>query len=200
MLIGLVGQIGSGKSEVAAIFKKFGACVISADKIGREVVDNNPAVLKKLIKSFGPEIVTTFGRLKRKHLGRLAFSDTAAKSKLDAIVHPYLLKELARQSKKALRNNNLVIIDAALLVDWGWHKRVDLTILVHAKREILISRLRRKGYTKTEALNRLKLQKSYSELKKAADLIVYNNGSIAELQQKVLRIINRLTQNGLTLY
>ncbi len=199
MLIGLVGQIGSGKSEVAAIFRKFGAHIISADKIGKDVVEKNPVVLKRLIKTFGPEILTPSGRLRRKRLGCLAFAGEKSKARLNAIVHPYLLKELTRQSKAANRKYKLVVIDAALLVDWGWHKKVDLTILVHAKKEILVSRLIKKGYSRGEALERLKSQLSYSALRKASDLVISNNGTLKDLRPKVERIVNRLARNGLTL-
>lgn len=199
MLIGLVGHIGSGKSEVAAIFKKSGAYVISADKIGKEVVDRNPVILKRLVKAFGLEIITSTGRLRRRYLARLSFANATNTAKLNAIVHPYLLTELTRQTKEARRKYHMVIIDAALLVDWGWHKRVDLTILVHAKREVLVSRLQEKGYSKSDALQRLRSQKSLAELKKASDLVIVNNGSKKDLKFRVSGIINRLTRKKLTL-
>ena len=199
MLVGLVGQIGSGKSEVAAIFREFGAFIISADKIGKDVVEKNPAVLKRLARTFGSDILTPSGRLRRKRLGRLAFAGEKSMARLNAIVHPYLLKELARQSKAASRKYKMVVIDAALLVDWGWHKKVDLTILVHAKKEILVSRLIKKGYSRQEALERIRAQQTYSTLRKASNLVISNNGTIKDLRPKVERIVNRLTRNGLTL-
>lgn len=75
MLIGITGQIGAGKTEAAKIFAECGAYVISADKIGRDVVEKKPEVLARLIKAFGDDILTPKGNLRRKYLARLAFAD-----------------------------------------------------------------------------------------------------------------------------
>ncbi len=188
MLIGITGQIGTGKSEVAAILKKHGAFIISADKIGLEVVESNPAIIRRLIRAFGYEIVTKSGRLRRKKLARLAFSSEENKRKLNQIVHPALLKSLGQQVRSALKKHTLVVVDAALLVDWGWHKKVDLTILVHAGKNIKIARLLKKGFTRKEAIMRLKLQLKYSGLREHSDVVILNNKTKKQLEKRV-RII-----------
>ena len=194
MLIGVTGQIGTGKTVVANYFKKHGAFVISADKIGRDVVENNTAVLKKLVKEFGSVIVTKSGRLQRRKLGRIAFSSEENKKRLNRIVHPPLLKELQRQVNSAKKNHNCIVIDAALLIDWGWHKKVDLTILVHAGEKIKISRLLKRGFSAEEALERLKSQLKYSQLRKCTDIVVFNNKSIGSLEKKIQKILTKLPE------
>jgi dephospho-CoA kinase len=194
MLIGITGQIGTGKTEVANLFKKYGAHVISADEIGKNVVEKNPAILKQLVSEFGPEILTDSGRLRRKKLGVIAFSSDKNKERLNRIVHPPLLKELHQRVKSAKKNYKCVVIDAALLIDWGWHRKVDLTILVHAGREIILNRLSRKGFSREEAKMRLKSQLKYSTLRKCTDIVIFNNKSIESLERKVQRILTKLTE------
>jgi len=191
MLIGIVGQIGAGKSTATDILKKNGAAVISADDIGRDVVENNPAVLNKLAKTFGPDILTPSGRLRRRKLGEIAFASDHTKQQLNRIVHPPLLKELARRVKAARKTHDLVVIDAALLIDWGWDRKVDLTILIHAGREIQIKRLRARGYSIAEARQRLKSQLAYRSLRAHADLAILNNTTPAQLEKKIRRLLKR---------
>jgi dephospho-CoA kinase len=199
MIIGIVGQIGSGKSEVAKIFEKYGGHLISADKIGKEVIEKNPVILRRLVNAFGREILTNGGRLKRRRLGKLAFASGENKIKLNKIIHPYLLRELSRQVKAAIKESELVIIDAALLIDWGWNEKVDFTILVRCSHKTTESRLLKKGYSHNEIRNRRDSQLSNSLMKRYADFIVSNNDSIDYLEVKVKKIIKKLCRKGLTL-
>jgi dephospho-CoA kinase len=192
VLIGIFGQIGSGKSEVARIFKAMGAYVISADLIGKDVVEKNRQVLKKLAITFGDKILTPTDKLRRRKLGEIALASEKNKNKLNKIVHPYLLKELSRQAKEASRKYKIVVIDAALLIDWGWDKKVDKTILVHAGDKVKISRLIKKGYSIKEARMRIKAQLKYSALRRHADIVIFNNRSLASLKKRVEKIFNKL--------
>jgi len=155
------------------------------------VVENNPAVLNKLAKTFGPDILTPSGRLRRRKLGEIAFASDHTKQQLNRIVHPPLLKELARRVKAARKTHDLVVIDAALLIDWGWDRKVDLTILIHAGREIQIKRLRARGYSIAEARQRLKSQLAYRSLRAHADLAILNNTTPAQLEKKIRRLLKR---------
>jgi dephospho-CoA kinase len=192
MLVGITGLIGAGKTEVADIFRKGGAYVISADQIGKKVVKSHPLLLLRLARAFGPEILTPSGRLRRKKLGDLAFASLEKKKKLEKIIHPILLRELSLKSKEALKKRRLVVIDAALLVYWGWHKKVDFLILVHATEKIRLARLIKAGYGKKEALARSKSQLPFSLQKRCADFVIYNNGSRESLEAKVEKIRKRL--------
>ena len=196
MLIGLTGLIGAGKSEVARIFKKNWAFVISADKIGKDVVDNNKTILKKLIQIFGQDIISKSGHLNRKKLGQLAFSSECCKEKLNSIVHPALLKELSAQVKEAKKMFDIVVIDAALLIQWGWDKKVDKTILVDTILRKRIQRLKAKGYTGDEVRRRTKSQLKLSELSGRADYILTNNSTRKILEKKVENIIAGLSKRG----
>jgi len=196
MLIGLTGLIGSGKSEVARIFENNGAFVISADKIGKDVVENNKSILGKLVKVFGNEILSKSGQLNRKRLGLVAFSSEKNNEKLNKIVHPVLLKELSAQVKQAIEKHDLVIIDAALLIYWGWDKKVDKTILVDTILRKRIQRLKARGFTEAEVKNRSKSQPKLPELYKWSDYIITNNTTLKILEKKVINIIDGLPKRG----
>ena len=196
MLIGITGQIGTGKSEVARLFEKHGAYVISADQIGREVVEQNRVVLRELVRAFGAEILTPSGKLRRRLLGELAFATPASKRRLDKIVHPRLLRKLGRQTSLALKKHALVVVDAALLIDWNWDKKVQYTVLVHSRNEIKAARLLKKGYSRAEIITRIRSQKDFIELRKHADFIIHNNKSLDSLEVQVEKLIEKLKRNG----
>lgn len=193
MRIGITGQIGTGKSEVAAIFKNYGAIVISADEVGKDVVENDRRVLQRLALEFGKDILTPTGRLKRRELGKRALNSSVNKKKLNGIVHPPLLKELERRVKAAEKRAGLIVIDAALLIDWGWQKKVDLTVLVHAGRDIKIARLVKKGYTPDEARMRLSSQMKYQDLRRESDLVILNNKDKKHLRKRVEEILQKIS-------
>ena len=189
MLIGLTGLIGSGKSEVARLFEKNGAFVISADKIGKDVVENNSSILGKLVKTFGQEILSKSGKLNRKRLGRIAFSSEENTEKLNKVVHPALLKEMSKQVKNAKKKYDIVIIDAALLVYWGWDKKVDKTILVDTTRLRRTQRLKSRGFTDSDVRARTKSQLRLAEFYKRSDYIIKNNTTLRILEKKVENIL-----------
>ncbi len=193
MLIGITGQIGAGKTEVAEVFKKMGAYVISADKIGRDVVEKNKSILRRLVSVFGQGILTPSCKLRRRKLGEMALASDKNRKRLNRIVHPLLLKELSRQTKKALQKNNIVVIDAALLINWGWDKKVDKTILVHAGDKIKMARLIKKGYSPKEARIRLNSQLKYKVLRSRADIVIFNNKSLESLRKRAEKIFSKLT-------
>jgi len=192
MIIGITGQIGSGKTQVARIFARHGACVISADEIGKEVVDNNSRVLNRLVTAFGADILTPGGKLRRRVLGRIAFASDEGRRKLNAIVHPPLLRKLRGRMVQASREYDMVVVDAALLIDWGLEREIDLTILVHAPDRIKKARLIEAGLSDQEIGSRLRVQLPFSVLKSRSDIVIYNNKSLSHLEAKVGKIINKL--------
>lgn len=191
MLIGLTGQIGAGKSTAARVFEELGAAIVDADMIGRDVVEMSPAVLKKLVKQFGKEILTPSGSLNRKGLAKRAFSTDEGKAALNAIVHPYLLAELHRQVKKYQKQRRVVVIDAALLLDWELDKQADKTVVITASPQVRIRRMEQRGLSRQEVLTRQKVQLSLAEYKRRATVVITNNGTRQELAQKIFRLWHR---------
>jgi dephospho-CoA kinase len=192
--LGITGQIASGKSTAAREFAKFGGRIIFADDIGREVVEEKPPVLSKLIRTFGPQIVTPQGVLKRRELGKIVFASEEKRAQLNKIVHPPLLKRLREELDKCSLDPScdLAIVDAALLIDWDWHKKMDWTVCVVAAPDTQILRLKGKGLTDQEIHDRINSQKSRDELESASNFVIDNNGTFEELRQKVQEIHKKI--------
>lgn len=193
-IIGITGGIGSGKTEVAKVFKKLGAKIISGDEIGKDVVEKNQIIMKRLVKTFGKVILTKNSKLNRRKLGEIAFSTAEGKNKLNRIIHPYLLSSLRKKIKEyRKRKKGLVVVDAALIVEWGLQKELDYLILVKSSLLNRIKRLRNyTGYSQKEAMNRIKAQIKDRTRRRYADYIIRNDKDLKELRKKVLFLWKRL--------
>lgn len=191
LLIGITGGIACGKTEVAKVFQKKGAIILSGDQIGKEVVEKNRRVLSQLVKTFGQGILKKDGTLNRRKLGEIAFASHEVRDKLNQIVHPHLLKELGRRIEKLRRKckGGVAVVDAALIVEWGLEKELDYLIFVESKREDKIKRLQKeKGYSRREALDRIKSQLPEIIKKAKADFVVRNDKKLSHLREKAKRI------------
>ena len=195
LLIGVTGGIACGKTEVCRVFQKKGAIILSGDEIGKEVVEKNKKVLKELVKTFGKEILNKNLSLNRRKLGKLAFISKQSKDKLNKIIHPYLLRELRKRIQNLRRKEykDIVVVDAALIVEWGLQDELDYLIFVQSKREDKIKRLQKqKDYSRKEATFRIKSQLPEITKKRLADFVIINDGGLNKLRKKAERIFNRL--------
>jgi dephospho-CoA kinase len=189
-IIGITGGIGSGKTEVAKIFKKLGSKILSGDEIGKEVVEKNSSVLKKLVKSFGYEILSRDKNLNRRKLGKIAFSTVENRDKLNKIVHPYLLSNLKKKIKEYRKKGpGIAVVDAALIIEWGLQKELDYLILVESSLKNRLRRLKEySGYSQKEALGRIKMQIKDKTRRKYADYIIKNDKDLKELRRKTVSL------------
>jgi len=185
MLIGLTGQIGCGKSTAALILKSLSAIIIDADKIGHQVVENSKLLQKKLQKEFGRDIISKTGKVNRKKIAKRAFTNKAGKMKLNSLVHPYLLIELQKQIKRYHKKKNIVVIDAALLLDWNYDKKVDYVLVIHTSIEKRIKRLEKRGISKEDTIARQRAQLPFQEYQKRADRVILNNSTEDALRKKL---------------
>jgi len=192
MLIGITGQIGSGKSTVARILLRLGAAVIDADLIGHDAVEQSVVLKRKLARAFGPEVLDARGQIRRKKLAALAFAGKESKATLDSLVHPYLLRELRSRVRNCLRTHKVVVIDAALLMDWGMEREMDFVLVVHASRANRLRRLKRRGIFPEAARARERSQLPFQQLKRRADRVILNNDSQRDLEGKVVRLFRQL--------
>jgi dephospho-CoA kinase len=188
-LVGITGGIASGKTDVAKVFKRLGARVMSGDELGQEVVKKNKSVLRRLVRVFGKSILNNNGSLNRKRLGELAFRSKSNVRKLNLIVHPYLLFSLKRQIKELEKSKDIVVVDAALIVEWGIQKQFDFLILVDSKRKNQIERFcRSRKYSSNTAREIIRCQLPKKTKKKYADLVIDNNGNLRQLKEKARRV------------
>jgi len=191
LLIGVTGGIACGKTEVCKVFQKKGATVLSGDQIGKEVVEKNKKVLKELVRTFGEEILNKNRTLNRRKLGKIAFASKEAKDKLNEIIHPFLLGDLRKRVKSVRKKNPkaVVVIDAALIVEWGLQDELDHLVFVESKREDKIKRLQeQKGYSRKEALARIKSQLPEITKKRLADFLIRNDKGLVELRGGASRV------------
>lgn len=191
LLIGVTGGIACGKTEVCKVFQKKGATILSGDQIGKEVVEKNKKVLKELVRTFGEEILNKNRTLNRRKLGKIAFASKEAKDKLNEIVHPYLLGDLRKRVESVRKKNPeaVVVIDVALIVEWGLQDELDHLVFVESKREDKIKRLQeQKGYSRKEALDRIKSQLPEITKKRLADFVIRNDKGLVELRGGASRV------------
>jgi len=189
LVIGLTGGTGSGKTEVARVLRKRGGIIVSGDRIGKEVVERNKQVLKRLVKVFGREILNKKGKLNRRKLGSLAFASEKNQKKLNRIIHPQLLKELRRkiaQARKSETDEKFLVVDAALISEWGLEKELDMTVLVASPVKLRFKRLINQGLNRKEAQDRIRRQLSDAQRRRKADYVIKNDGSLKRLRQRAL--------------
>jgi len=190
LVIGLTGPIASGKSEVAKMLGRYGALVIDADEIGHQIMLPQKKVWHEIVKAFGVKVLNRGGKINRKKLAKIVFSDRSTLKKLNRIMHPEMksvINGMARQS-----NRKLVIVNAAVLVEMGLLPLVEKVIVVLASEKVRIRRLMRAGIPRADAIARIRSQAGASGYRKIADIVVMNDGSIGELRKKVKRIIAEL--------
>jgi dephospho-CoA kinase len=194
VLLGLTGVPGAGKSLAAEYFKRKGAVVISGDDTGREVLENYPETLRKLTDAFGRGILDLDGSLDRRCLGQIVFANSRKLKKLNSIIHPYLLKLLKSKINKYRKSasRRLVVVDAALIFEWGIENWFDYTLVVTANRTKRIRRLIASGLSRREAENRIGSQMPQSKKAARADFVIENNGTRIALRNKVYGLLKKI--------
>jgi dephospho-CoA kinase len=185
--VGLTGGIAAGKSVVARELAERGAVIIDADVLAREVVEPGTSGLAAVVARFGASILTD-GRLDRKALGRIVFADEAARRDLEAIVHPAVRRRAAELEAEAAADA-VVVHMIPLLVETAQQDSFDVVVVVDADPETQIRRLReREGIGAEEASARLAAQAARDQRLAAADVIIDNNGDVAESRRQVNQI------------
>jgi dephospho-CoA kinase len=193
--VGLTGGIASGKSTVAEAFARLGAKVLDADKVAREVVLPGQPAWRKLQQAFGPEFFLPDGEVNRSKLRRLVFADPEERSKLNAIVHPEVMKEINCRFEQLTTSapDAVVVVDVPLLLEVGVAHRFDRVIVVYVTKSIQIERLRqRDGLSLEEARRALSTQMVLNKKVEQADYVIDNSGTRAEIQAQVEEVWQEL--------
>jgi dephospho-CoA kinase len=185
MRIGLTGGIGSGKSTVAqALVIQGGALLVDTDAISRALTLPGGAAMPAIAQAFGPGFVTADGALDRAAMRELAFRDPDAKRRLEAILHPMIGDETARQAALAAPGQ-IVVFDVPLLVESGrWRRQVDRVIVVDCRESTQIERvMARSGLSEAAVRAILAQQADRAARRGAADAVLYNDGLTLEALQ-----------------
>ena len=198
-VIGLTGNIASGKSSVAAILEELGAKVIDADEVARLVVEPGKPAWRDIIDRFGKNILKPDGAINRKKLGEIIFNDGEKRKTLNEITHPRIIgmiRELVEKYGK--QNTPVVIIEAALIVEkGGLGGLVEGLIIVTSDEESRIKRLmERNGFSREEAESRLSAQMPEQEKVKHADYVIDNSGPIEGTREQVIDLWKVISSSG----
>jgi dephospho-CoA kinase len=184
VLIGLTGNIATGKSEVARVLAELGACVIDADRVAHEVMRPGGPAYHAVVEAFGQDILAADGTIDRPKLGAIVFADPAALGCLEAAVHPATIAKVGRQIAEA--REPVVVVEAIKLIEAGMHRLYDALWVVTAPRPLQIARLMSaRGLTKKEAEMRIDAQPPQEKKSALADVVIVNDGNLDELRDKV---------------
>ena len=182
--VGLTGGIASGKSLVAAELAARGAIIIDTDVLAREVVEPGTAALAAIVERFGPQVILD-GQLNRARLAEIVFADPLARRDLELIVHP-AVRARAAELERAAGSAAVVVHVIPLLVETGQQQEFDFVVTVDVDQETQIQRLMaRNGFSRAEAEARIAAQASREDRKIAADVVLDNTGSVAQLRDQV---------------
>jgi dephospho-CoA kinase len=200
LLVGLTGNIGSGKSTVAQMLSEHGATIIDADVLARRAVELGTASYDKIVARWGSDVLAPDGQLDRAALRRIVFSDHEQLEELNQIVHPEVERLRTRLVEQArVRNDRIVICDIPLLFERHMTDRFDRIILVDAHRAVRLERLvKDRGLGATEAMDMIAAQMP-AELKRArADFVIDNDGTLTQLERRVHDVWSALTRDANT--
>lgn len=185
--VGLTGGIGSGKSAVSSALSSYGAVVIDADAIAREVVEPGTPGLAEVVAEFGEGVLTPEGRLNRPKLGEIVFADETRLASLNAIVHPRVAERSGQLMEEALAADaKVVVYDVPLLVENGLESLYDVVVVVDTPDEVRVERVSRdRGMPREQVRARIEAQADHGTRLAAADLVVDNSGTREELTERV---------------
>ncbi len=198
LLVGLTGNIGSGKSTVAQMLSERGATIIDADVLARRAVELGTAAYDKIVARWGSAVQSPDGHLDRAALRRIVFSDQSQLEELNAIVHPEVERLRARLVEQArLRGDLVVVCDIPLLFERHMTDRFDRIMLVDASRGVRLERLVvDRSLRETEAMDMIAAQMP-AELKRArADFVIDNDGTLTQLERRVHDVWSALMEDA----
>ena len=187
-IIGLTGGIGSGKTSVAAKLRALGARVFDADEAAKNAVLPGTEGFFKVVETFGTQIVDADGKLNRTALAEIVFNDKAALKRLEEIIHSYVWQETDKFLNACREaGERAVILDIPLLIECGWHQKVDeVWLVVLPVEEQIMRTMKRSGMTAEAVQARIAAQMPLDEKKKYATLVIDNSGAWEETEKQVI--------------
>ena len=191
-VIGLTGGIGTGKTQVSGFLESLGAAIINADLVGHETYQPGTEGWSEVVGAFGEGVLAPTGEVDRKKLGTVVFNDEGSLKRLNAIIHPRI-RETVKERIKGLGKEarEVVVVEAALLLEAKWTGLVDEVWVTTSPKDQVALRLKSRNNMDEEAVRaRIRSQMSQADRVAHADVVVDNNGSLAELRDKVRQLWN----------
>ena len=199
-VFGLTGNIGSGKSTVAAMLREAGIPVLDADRISKEVTAPGGRAYDAVIRAFGKGIVRDDGSIDRKRLGEIVFADPASRERLERITHPAIFEAMKEAIAGIEREGHrAAVVEAALIHESGRKGLFESVISVACHRETALSRLvARDGMSRSQAEARLRAQMDADRKAGASDCVIENSGDIESTRRQVVALAGALLGKGVT--
>lgn len=196
-VIGLTGQTGAGKSTVRKLLKAKGAAVIDADFVAHEVADNNLSCLTDIVEHFSCMVLDEKGKLNRRALGRIVFSDRKKLALLNKIMFPYIVSAIKGQvTAYEQAGAQIIVIDGATLIESGCAKMCSVLVSVTADEETRLTRIiHRDGISKRDALRRVSAQNPEEFYIKASDYVIKNNGTPGDLERAAEKVLDEIERD-----
>jgi dephospho-CoA kinase len=195
--IGLTGGIGSGKTAVSDALAKLGAGVVDTDLIAHQITAPNGIAIPLIQKQFGAEYIASNGALDRNKMRSLVFSNPHARKSLEAITHPLIRSETARQTQELLQQSApyIVFVVPLLLESGNWQQFIDYLVVVDCTEKLQIERvMHRSNLPQNEVEKILKAQASRKERLECADFVIENQGTPKELESDVMKLHQKILQ------
>jgi dephospho-CoA kinase len=199
ILVGLTGGIASGKSLVARVFKDLGAHIIDADRIVHDMLEPGQEAYQEILSQFGEDILLPTHNIDRRKLGEIVFNDADKRAWLNTCLHPRVFHVYSTQVQHLRRwqPDSTIVFDAALLIETGYYRKMNKTVVVYADEEQQIERLAaRDNFSRDQAMKRISSQMSLTEKRKLADYVIDNTGTREETERQAREVFKLLKREA----
>lgn len=194
--IALTGGIACGKSTVADFWRQWGAETLDADRVAHALIAHGGDCVEAVVREFGPRVRSAKGGVDRSLLGSIVFSDSSARERLNALLHPAVIRRMRAWAEKIRREGKPGVAVVPLLFEVGMEKEWDAIVCVASDEKTMLERLTSRGLTLAEARARIASQWPVREKMARADRVIENNGSLAELEKKCRDVWKDLFEQG----
>ncbi len=198
--VGLTGGIASGKSTVASLLRDHDCMVLEMDPLGHELLEPGQSAYDEVVREFGNSILGPGDAIDRAKLGAIVFADPAKRARLNQILHPRILDVVLKWFAALDRPGGpeFAVVEAALIVESGFHKQLDNLIVCWATPQQQTERLIARGLTREQAQLRISSQMPAEEKRALADEVIDCSGSMEETERQVKDLVEHLKQLSAT--
>ncbi|HEX7364078.1 MAG TPA: dephospho-CoA kinase [Dehalococcoidia bacterium] len=187
LVIGVAGNLGTGKTTVSQMLVELGARHIEADEVGHELLQQDKQARRQIVAAFGKSILNTGGEIDRDKLAGLVFDDKAALTRLNRITHPRILRLVKQKIEEYHKAGaGVVVVEAALLIEAGWRSQVDQLWVTTAPEATIVARLMKsRGMSEEQILDRLRAQMPQEDKARQADVVINTDCPMEALRTRI---------------
>ncbi|OIO39145.1 MAG: dephospho-CoA kinase [Candidatus Omnitrophica bacterium CG1_02_46_14] len=192
IVVGITGNLASGKSEAARIFKRRGARIFDADQAAKKVVRVGMPAYQAIAKLFGKDYLQTNRSLDRKKIAEHVFSCPRDLKKLNTLIHPAVILECFKTIERSKKKSGILVLDVPLLFESKMENLVHWTVVIDSSFKNIIKRTKKNGLSEKLTRKILATQWPCARKMKHADFVIENNGTLKELEKKVWEVMENI--------